>query len=72
MFDLLQTIFNMLKNLFDIALSLFEDLVYIINLLGSVVTMVPSFIGAFIPAGVIGVIAIMLSVTVVYRVLGRD
>lgn len=71
-FQVLQNIFDMLVTLFDFLLGFIEDIVYVATLLPDIVSDVSTLITSFIPAPVLSIILACVTLTVVYRVLGRD
>lgn len=62
----------MLVTLFDFVIGLIEDTVYIATLLPQLVASVIQSITLFIPAEALVIVTAMITITVIYRVLGRD
>lgn len=71
-FKILQNLFDMLKTAFDFAIGIIEDIVYISTLLPKLVANMISTITIFIPAPALVFITSLITLTVIYRVLGRD
>lgn len=65
-------IFNLITSLIDFAFTLVRDLLVIVGMLGKFVVELPSWFNAFFPPGVTSVFLVLLSVTIIYRVTGRD
>lgn len=65
-------IFNLLTSLIDFAFTLVRDLLIIVDMLGKFIIELPSWFNAFMPPGVPSLLMVLLSVTIIYRVTGRD
>lgn len=55
----------------DFVISLFRDLISMIGLLGNVVTKIPSYF-SWLPAPVLALLVTLISVVVLYKILGRE
>lgn len=71
-FGVIQNVFDLLKSFVLFIVEFLQDVVYVASLLPSLVADITSVITAFIPAPVLGLILGLLSITVLYKVLGRD
>lgn len=71
-FKILQNIFDMLVTLFDFLIGIIQDTVYIASLLPELVAGVIESVTLFIPAEALVVVTAMITLTVLYRILGRD
>lgn len=60
-----------ITSVIDFVMGLFEDLVYMIKLLGQVVLNIPSYF-SWLPSQVIALIILIISIVVIYKVLGRE
>lgn len=70
--DAIFGIFDLLFTLGEFALGLIGDLLEIVDLLQQVIADMPFWLNAFLPPGVPGLFLILLSITVIYRIAGRD
>lgn len=75
---MLQSIFNVIKSIGDFFVTMFswvssgvKQLVGLVLLLGKAVLAIPSYI-SWIPFSVVAVITVMITVAVLYKVLGRE
>lgn len=71
-FNLLQDLFEILQTSFNFLLSFLEDLVFVAKLLPQMVSNAAALITSFIPAPALAVILALITLTVVYKILGRD
>lgn len=60
-----------ITSVIDFVIGLFQDLVYMIKLLGQVVLNIPSYF-SWIPSQVLTIIVVIISIVVIYKVLGRE
>lgn len=60
-----------ITSIIDFVIGLFEDLVYMIKLLGQVVLNIPNYF-AWLPAEILALIVVLISVVVIYKILGRE
>ena len=58
-------------SVFDFVISFFQDIAYLIKLTGDFVLRIPQYLG-FIPAEVMALITLILTIVVLYKVLGRE
>lgn len=57
--------------LIDFLVSMVEDVVYVVELIGSAVASIPDYL-SWLPPEVLAVIVSALAVVVIYKILGRD
>lgn len=57
---------------FDFAFGLIKDLLSVANMLSKLILDIPVWLGIFLPPSVAGLFVVVLSVTVIYRIAGRD
>lgn len=62
---------NVIVTVIDFVISFFQDLIYMISLLGQVVLNIPAYF-SWLPAEVIALIITLISVVVIYKILGRE
>lgn len=72
LFDLVQQLFEILSLVWDFVWGLIQDLIYIATLLPKIIIGIPGMLEAFIPSSVVSIFVILISITVIYRVMGRD
>lgn len=60
-----------ITSIIDFVIGLFEDLVYMIKLLGQVVLNIPNYF-SWLPAEILALIVVLISVVVIYKILGRE
>lgn len=68
----LTSIAKILTQLFDFLWNLILDLFKIIDMLSAVVLDLPVLLDMFLPPSVAGLFIVCVSITVIYRVAGRD
>lgn len=69
--NVIKDIGDFLKNTVDFILDLFEDLVYVTKLLGDVVKDIPEYLGLF-PTVIVSAVLVLVSIAVIYKLLGRE
>lgn len=69
--NVVKDIGEFLKNTVDFILDLFEDLVYVTKLLGDVVKDIPEYLGLF-PTVIVSAVLVLVSIAVIYKLLGRE
>lgn len=69
--NVVKDIGEFLKNTVDFILDLFEDLVYVTKLLGDVVKDIPEYLGLF-PTVIVSGVLVLVSIAVIYKLLGRE
>lgn len=69
--DFFKGIGDAIVAVFDFVISLFEDLIYMIKLLGQVVLNIPVYF-SWLPAPVLALIVVIISIVVIYKILGRE
>lgn len=72
LFSLVQNLFELIKTVVEFVIDFIGDLVYIATLLPNLVTQGVKLITAVIPAPVVTLLVAFITLTVVYRVAGRD
>lgn len=55
----------------DFVISFFADIVYLIQLLGKALASLPGYID-WLPAEMVTLLIVLLSVVVIYKILGRE
>lgn len=75
----IDTLLNAITGLFDLVVSLVSflftmvrDLIVISGMLGTFITELPAWFTVLMPPGVTPVLVVLLTVTIIYRVTGRD
>lgn len=58
-------------SVFDFIISFFQDIAYLIKLTGDFVLRIPQYL-SFIPPEVMALITLILTIVVLYKVLGRE
>ena len=69
--NLLENIVNFFQTLWDFIINIFNEIVYIIQLLANVVTNIPNYF-TWLPAPVLTLIILAISIVVIYKVMGRE
>ena len=72
LFDILSAIGETIVGVIDFVISLFMDLVYIVQLLGSILLQIPSFFATWLPPEIAALIVLAITVASVYKIAGRD
>lgn len=67
----IKSVVNFFDSIVDFILDFFSDLKYIIELLADTVTSIPDYLG-FFPSVMVGAIITLVSIAVIYKVLGRE
>lgn len=71
LFQILSSIGDAIVGVIDFVVSFFMDLVYIVQLIGSILLQIPSFF-SWLPAGLSTLIILIITVASVYKIAGRD
>ena len=71
-FDLLSAFGDAIVGIFDFVVSLFMDLVYVVQLMASVLLQIPGFFSSWLPPELAGLLVITVTVASVYKIAGRD
>lgn len=71
MLDFFKGFGEILSGIIDFVIGLVEDLVYTVQLVGSVVARIPSYF-SWIPAPVLAIIISIFAVVVIYKIIGRE
>ena len=69
--NFLEGIGNVITSLFGFVVSFFSDLGWIINTLSWAVGIIPNLLG-WIPAPILSLITLTLSVVMIYKIMGRE
>lgn len=59
-----------ISGIFDFLLDIVFDLVYVVQLLGRFLGMIPTFFG-WLPPELLAIVAAALSIAVIFKILGR-
>lgn len=70
-FDFLTAIADGIIGIVEFMASLIADTLYVVQLTANAISQIPQYL-AFIPGPVLAIILSMLTVAVVYKVLGRE
>lgn len=71
-FDLLSSIGEAIIGLFDFIVSFFMDLVYVVQLIGTILVQIPSFFASWLPPELAAILVLTITVASVYKIAGRD
>lgn len=71
-FDLVQQLFDFWSLVWEFLWSLIQDLIYVVKLLPEVVSKIPDLFTVFLPQPIFSLLAMFITITVIYRILGRD
>lgn len=69
--ETLTNIANFFKTAWDFVINFFKEIVYVIELLGSVIANMPSYL-TWLPATVTTLIITGITIIVIYKVVGRS
>ena len=69
--DFLQAIGNAILSAIDFVVGFFQDIVYIIQLTGKVLSQIPSYF-SWLPSELLAIILTIFAVVVIYKILGRE
>lgn len=67
----LKSITSFLGSIVDFVVDFFQDLVYVINLLGETIKSIPQYLG-FFPTILVTAVISLVSLAVVFKILGRE
>lgn len=62
---------DVIVSLVNFVIDTIMDLVYMISLLGSMITNIPAYFG-WIPSAVVSSIIVIFSIVVIYKIIGRE
>lgn len=71
-FDLLSSIGEAIIGLFNFIVSFFMDLVYVVQLIGTILVQIPSFFASWLPPEIASILVLIITVASVYKIAGRD
>lgn len=71
-FDVLAAIADAIVGVFDFVVSFLTDLVYIVQLIGSILLQIPGFFTSWLPPGLATLLVLIISVAAIYKIAGRD
>ena len=69
--NILTNIANFFSSVWDFITHVFEEIVYIIQLLGTTISSIPSYF-TWLPGSVVALIILTISIVVIYKVMGRE
>lgn len=69
--NILQNIGNFFSTVWDFIINFFKEIVYIIQLLASVVINIPSYF-TWLPSSVLALVILAIALVVIYKVVGRE
>lgn len=69
--NILTNIANFFSSVWDFITHVFEEIVYIIQLLGTTIASIPSYF-TWLPGSVVALIILTISIVVIYKVMGRE
>lgn len=69
--DFFSSIADGISAVFDFLIGIVKDLVYIVKLTAKFLASIPSYF-SWLPGEVFAILAIILSVVVIYKILGRE
>lgn len=69
--DFFHDIFDLIVGLVKFVFSLFQDLIWLITHISDFASMIPSFFTP-LPAAIVSVIGVAVSIIIILRVMGRD
>lgn len=71
-FDVLAAIADAIVGVFDFIVSFLMDLVYIVQLIGSILLQIPAFFTSWLPAELASLLVLIVTVAAIYKIAGRD
>ena len=69
--DFLKSFAEIVSSLVDFVFGIIQDLLYVIQLLGSLIVKIPQMIG-WLPSACISLVVTMFGVVLIYKILGRE
>lgn len=69
--DFFKGVGQAITSVIDFVISLFQDLIYMIKLLGQVILNIPNYF-SWLPSDIVTLIFLIISIVVVYKILGRE
>lgn len=69
--DILGTIGEVIVGIIDFVVSFFTDLVYIVQLIGAILSQIPSFF-SWLPSELMTIMILAITVAAIYKIAGRD
>lgn len=69
--NLLRNIADFFTSIWEVIINVISDIVAMVKLLAQAISTVPGFF-RWMPAGVITLLGVILSVVVIYKLLGRE
>lgn len=70
-FDILKSIGEAIATVFDFIVKFFSDLVYVIEITGSVVAQIPALF-SWLPTELVTLLVVGFGIVVIYKILGRE
>lgn len=71
-FDVLSAIGQAIVGFIDFIISFIMDLVYIVQLIGSILLQIPTFFAVWLPAELAALLVLIITVAAIYKIAGRD
>lgn len=69
---LLETFIESVFSVIDFIISFFSDLIYLVEITGNALALIPSMVSSWIPDDFFIVVSAGLSIAVLYKVMGRE
>lgn len=69
--DILGSLGEVIVGIIDFVVSFFTDLVYIVQLIGTILAQIPAFF-SWLPAELSVIIVLGITVAAIYKIAGRD
>lgn len=70
-YNAIKSLVNFFDSVIDFVIDFFQDLVYVIDLLAETVTSIPDYLG-FFPTILVTAIISLVSIAVIFKILGRE
>lgn len=69
--DFFKSFAEIVSSLVDFVIGIVQDLLYVIQLLGSLIVKIPQMIG-WLPSACITLVVTLFAVVLIYKILGRE
>lgn len=69
--EFFEQLMESITSVVDFVISFFEDIVYIVQITGSVLAQIPSYF-AWMPGEVVGLLVTLFAIVVIYKIAGRE
>lgn len=70
-FNAMINFFNLVGSLIDFVIGIVKDLIYVIGLMGKMISRIPNYIG-WLPSSAIALVTLTFTIVVIYKILGRE